>query len=207
MRTLKETRLLMVLTMGTAIVLLVSNLAASKIWSLGGIPVDGGIICFPLSYILGDLLVEFFGREQANLAARVAATLNLISMVILFIVCQLPAHPDWEGQEAFATIFGYFGRVTIASLIAFLASAFLNNYTFTRIREKHGSYFARAIGSSAVARLADSFLFETIAFFGVLPFGEFLEQAVFAYFAGLALETLMAIPALKIHSLIKKSLE
>lgn len=65
------------------------------------------------------------------------------------------------------------------------------------------SFIARALGSSAFAHLIDSAIFETIAFFGVLPFQDFLAQAVFAYILGMGFEMILS----PIEMLIAKKLE
>ena len=53
---------LIYLTAISAGILLISNLAATKLWDMFGIAVDGGVICFPISYILGDIIIEFYGK-------------------------------------------------------------------------------------------------------------------------------------------------
>lgn len=174
--------------------LLASNLMATKIWDLLGIPVDGGLLIYPLIYLVGDMLVEFFGRKQANDVAIIAAFITAFSVLMLFIVIYLPVYPGWEGQEAYATIFGFSLRIEVASITGFIVSQFVNNRVFEKIVQRGDSrYERRAFVSSLVARLFDSALFETIAFLGVLPFSEFLTQAVGAYFEGAAVELILVL--------------
>ena len=79
---------------------------------------------------------------------------------------------------------------------SFVLSNLLNNYIFTQLKQRKGIFervfIARALGSSAFAHLIDSFIFETIAFLGVLSFNEFLIQAGFAYILGLVLEIVLS---------------
>lgn len=171
-------------------VLLISNLAAGKLWDLFGIAVDGGIIIFPLTYIIGDLIVGLYGKRKADIVALVSACLcALMALTMLVVVKWLPAFPDWENQTAFETVFGSVNRVTFGSLIGYLLSNLLNNHVFVKIR--HG-FIGKALGSSVVSRLVDNLTFETIAFLGVLPTHEFIKQIVFAYFAGLILESILS---------------
>ena len=42
-------------------VLLISNVAALKVFVVGPLVFDGGALIFPLSYIFGDVLTEVYG--------------------------------------------------------------------------------------------------------------------------------------------------
>lgn len=181
---------LVVLAAVEAVVLIVSNLAAAKLWNLSGIAVDGGLLMFPVSYIMGDLTVEFYGKRVANKVVILAICLQVFTTLSLTAVSFLPPYPGWDGQEAIQAVFGANARIAAASIASYFASSRVNNWSFTRIREADpgGKFLRRALGSSFVARLVDSSIFETVAFFGVLPFREFLGQAIFAYLAGTILE-------------------
>lgn len=180
----KSTRVLMILTATMAATLIVSNICATKIWILGGIPVDGGLIVFPISYIVSDMLMELYGRRTANFVAVIAMCTNLVAMLLFLAAVRLPAYPNWDGQDAFSTVLGFSVRISIASLTSFLFSSFTNNYAFAKLREKSNNYIVRALTSSLVGRVVDSAIFETIAFIGVLSLPEFVTQAVGAYVEG-----------------------
>jgi len=171
-------------------VLLISNLAAGKLWNFFGTAVDGGIIIFPLTYIIGDLVVGLYGERKANLLVFVSMLMNLLMVLVMYVVTyHLPAFPGWEGQTAFETVFGAVNRITVGSLAGYLLSNLLNNHVFIKIGS---GFLGKALGSSVVSRLVDNLVFETIAFLGILPFSEFLKQAAFAYFAGMILEVCLS---------------
>lgn len=191
--------------------LLISNLAAIKLWDLGGIAVDGGLVLFPLTYILGDLIIEFFGKKTARTIIYAGFLVNLMAVAVFYIVIALPAYPGWDLQDAYASVLGFSPRIILGSLAAFLSSNLLNNYIF--IKMKNGSsvfarsFIARALGSSVIAHLLDSAVFETIAFIGVLPFNEFLAQAIFAYVLGMGLELILSPIESVIEQYLKKTIE
>ena len=55
------------LTLGLFVaVLMISNIASTKITSLGPFVFDGGTILFPLSYIFGDILTEVYGLRERD---------------------------------------------------------------------------------------------------------------------------------------------
>lgn len=190
----------------SACTLLISNLAAVKLWNFFGIAVDGGVVVFPLTYIIGDLIVEFYGKKIAKNIVLAGFLVNIIAVIAFYIVIQLPAYDGWEMQEAYASVLGFTPRIIFGSLIAFVCSNLLNNIIFTKMKQGNGifatSFIARALGSSAFAHMIDSGIFEIIAFIGVLPFREFLAQAIFAYVLGVGLELLLS----PIEALIAKQL-
>ena len=194
-KALIKSTVLIYLTAISAGVLLVSNLAATKLWNLFGIAVDGGVICFPISYILGDIIIEFYGKKTAKTIIFSSLLLNVLAALVFWIVCILPPFTGTEAmQDSIVNILGFTPRIILGSLTAYLFSQFSNNYLFDKIKQKTGSkhFLLRALGSSLVAHLLDSLIFETIAFFGVLPFHDFLNQAIFAYILGLGFEIILS---------------
>ena len=176
--------------------LLLSNLAAVKLWDFMGIAVDGGIIVFPLTYIIGDLIVEFYGKKVAKNVVFSSFLVNILAVIVFYIVISLPSYEGWTLQEAYASVLGFTPRIIFGSLIAYICSNLMNNYIFVKLKNGTGifskSFIARALGSSAFAHLIDSFIFETIAFIGVLPLNEFILQACFAYLLGVAFEVVLS---------------
>lgn len=192
----RKIRLLIYMTALSAGTLLISNLSAIKLWNLMGIAVDGGLVLFPLSYILGDLTIELFGKKISRSVIMAGFLINVIAVFVFYAVIYLPAYPGWTMQEAFASVLGFSPRIIFGSLVGYLLSNFLNNYLFVKMKQSDSyfakSFIARAIASSVFAHILDSGTFEFIAFFGVLPFQEFLAQAIFAYFLGLGMELILS---------------
>ncbi len=192
----KKVRLLIYFSALSAGTLLISNLCAVKLWDFFGIAVDGGIVLFPLSYILGDLCVEMFGRKTSRTILLSSFVINLIAVAAFNIAIALPPFPGWEMQAAFASVLGFSLRIVGGSLCGYLLSGLLNNVLFVKMKESNGwlskSFIGRALCSSVFAHIIDTAVFETIAFLGVLPFSDFLAQAVFAYVAGMGLELILS---------------
>lgn len=188
---LKAARYLMIMGAVMSCMVVVANLAAIKLWNLFGIPVDGGIIMFPITYILGDLLVEIYGRRTADTVASCGLALGLLTCALLWIVAALPSYPGAD-NSAFVAISSMASRIFLASIFSFWCSQRLNNFLFVKIRQNSPAslnrFWFRALSSSFFAHLLDCVVFETAAFLGRLTFWEFLAQAGFAFIAGFALE-------------------
>ncbi len=184
--TQKRMKLLLYMTALSAGTLLISNLSAIKLWNLAGIAVDGGLVLFPLTYILGDLIVEMFGKSTSKTIIYASFLVNVIAVFVFYAVT---AYPGWDMQDAYAMVLGFSPRIIFGSLLGFLTSNLLNNYLFIKMKQSDSlfskSFIARALGSSAFAHLIDSTIFETVAFLGVLSFPEFVKQAIFAYILGM----------------------
>ena len=194
--TQKRMKLLLYMTALSAGTLLISNLSAIKLWNLAGIAVDGGLVLFPLTYILGDLIVEVFGKSTSKTIIYASFLVNVIAVFVFYAVIALPAYPGWDMQDAYAMVLGFSPRIIFGSLLGFLTSNLLNNYLFIKMKQSDSlfskSFIARALGSSAFAHLIDSTIFETVAFLGVLSFPEFVKQAIFAYILGMGLELILS---------------
>lgn len=176
--------------------LLISNLAAVKLWDFFGIAVDGGVVVFPLTYIIGDCIVEFYGKKIAKSIILSGFLVNAAAILVFYLVIALPAYPGWDMQNSLQDILGFTPRIIIASLIAYVSSNLLNNAIFVHMKNSDGifaqSFIARALASSAFAHFIDSAIFETVAFLGVLSFHEFLIQALFAYMLGFGFELVLS---------------
>lgn len=191
---LKAARYLMAMGAAMSCMVVVANLAGIKLWSLFGIPVDGGIVMFPVTYILGDLLVEIYGRRTADRVAGCGFWLGFLTCVLLWIVAALPDYPGAD-NTAFVAVSGMASRIFLASVFSFWCGQKVNNLIFVKIRERFpqslNRFWFRALSSSVFAHFFDAVVFETAAFIGRLSFGEFLAQAGFAFIAGLILEMIL----------------
>lgn len=192
---------LIVMTALMSMAIIIANYAAVKIWSFFGIPVDGGLLLFPVTYILGDTLSEIYGKKTANTVAWSSGLIGLLTIIIMAIVGLLP---DYAGADnaAFTMMAGMTGRIFFASIAGFVASQVCNNFVFDRIRrqqqrkdiaglETARQFGWRAFASSAVAHIPDILIFEPLAFLGRLTWQEFVAQAIFAYVAAIIVEILL----------------
>ncbi|MDZ4384863.1 MAG: queuosine precursor transporter [Candidatus Moranbacteria bacterium] len=151
-------------------VLLISNIASTKIVQLWQFSFDGGTLLFPLSYIFGDILTEVYGYKKAKKVFWVGFFSAGLMAVTLMVVTALPAAGDWPYQEAFKNILGLTPRIVLASLIAYFAGEFSNSYILAKLKIKTAGrhLWLRTIGSTLVGEGIDTVLFIFIAFWGVL---------------------------------------
>ncbi|MCL2687848.1 MAG: queuosine precursor transporter [Methanobrevibacter sp.] len=197
-----------ILTALTATVLIVSNLASTKMFDFFGTGLvwDGGAILFPVSYVLGDIITEFYGYKGAKKVIWTAFAMNLIAVLALFAVQLLPPGPGWENQLAYEAIIGFMPRIVAGSLIAFVSGQILNAYVFVKIKEitKGKHFWQRALGSSVAGNLVDTLIFTTIAFIGTISSVQFVGLLIIAYVSKMVGETVLLPVTYGAVSLIKK---
>ena len=151
--------------------LLLSNILAVKIITIGKLAAPAGVLIFPIAYILNDVIAEVWGYRNARLIIWTGFAMNLIAVVFFTAAIAIPSAPFWDKQEAFATIIGTTPRIVLASLTAYLAGSFINAFIMSRMKVKsNGKNFGiRAIVSTLAGESIDSLFFISIAFAGIFP--------------------------------------
>lgn len=172
--------------------LIASNLFETKIFTAGMLTLTGGVIIFPVSYILNDCIVEVWGYRKARLVIWTGFAMNFFVVAMAQIVRLLPAAGFWDGGEHFDYIFGLAPRVTLASLLAFLSGSTVNAYIMSRMKiASHGKRFSlRAIVSSVGGETVDSLVFFPIAFWGIAG-NEMLKLMLLQIFLKTAYEVII----------------
>lgn len=152
-------------------VLLISNIASTKLTTLGPFTLDAGTILFPLAYILGDMLTEVYGFSRARKVIWIGFFCNILAAGIFMAVGALPASPDWANQPAYDAILGVIPRIVLASVVAYCVGSFLNAYILAKLKvaTKGKKLWLRTIASTVVGQFFDTLLFILIAFWGILP--------------------------------------
>ncbi|GAB1404633.1 queuosine precursor transporter [Lentimicrobium sp.] len=152
-------------------VLLISNLASTKITSLWIFTFDGGTILFPLSYIFGDVLTEVYGYQRSRKVILTGFGAALLMSLVLWVVQEMPPAADWPNQQAYESLLGFVPRIVIASLVAYFGGAFSNAFLMSKLKIKTKGRFlwVRTIGSTLVGEGIDTAIFCMVAFYGTLP--------------------------------------
>jgi len=150
-------------------------------WSFGA-----GVLFFPVSYIIGDVLTEVYGYARARRVIWTGFAALLFMAFMAWVVVQLPPAAGWPGQAAYEFVFGNSWRIVLASMIAFWAGEFANSYVLAKMkiwtRGRH--LWMRTIGSTVVGQGLDSLIFYPLAFWGLAGWPvELLWQVVLSQWA------------------------
>ena len=188
-------------------VLLISNIASTKIIDIWKFTFDGGTILFPLSYIFGDILTEVYGYRQSRRIIWIGFASALLMSATLGLIGLIQPSQGWELQDAYMAILGQTPRIVAASLIAYFAGEFSNSYILAKMKVlTRGKWLAaRTIGSTVVGEGVDTIIFVFIAFFGLYSNSLLLVIIISNYVFKVLMETVLTPATYKIVNSLKRA--
>ena len=156
--------------------LIVANIVEQKLISIGPIEATAGLLIFPVSYIINDIIAEVWGYRKARLIIWYGFMMNFLTVIIFRLSIVVPGSENFSHQEAFQLVLGNTERISLASFVAFLIGSFLNAMVMSKMKlfQKGRNFSLRAVVSTLVGEGADSLVFFTIAFVGVIPNGDLM---------------------------------
>ena len=166
--------LFMLFSMLFCVCLITANVLETKLMAFGPISITGGLIVFPVSYIINDCVCEVWGYRKTRLLIWLGFSMNFLFVMFGALCDVIPGAPYWDNEAGFHAIFGLAPRVAVASFIAFIVGSFANAYVMSRMKiSSQGKNFSlRAIMSTIFGETADSLIFFPLALGGVVPNNE-----------------------------------
>ena len=167
---------LVIITALAVSVLIISNIIAVKPVSLFEMPfeflgsnlyvVSASVICFPLGYIISDVLTEVYGFRVARGVIWLGFACNLMVVIIIWLVAEIPGAVFWEDQASYETILGATTWILLGSFVAYLVGEFSNAMVMVVLKNRTEGrmLWLRTISSTVVGQGIDSILFYSIAF-------------------------------------------
>ena len=185
--------------------LIAANILETKQISVLGISLTGGLIIFPISYIINDCVCEVWGFQKARLLIWTGFAMNFFFVSMGALCDWIPGAPYWTNEAGFHAIFGLAPRVAAASFVAFIVGSFANAYVMSKmkIRDKGRNFSLRAILSTIVGESFDSVIFFPLALGGVVPTEELPKLMLWQ----VLLKTVYEVIALPITIRIVKALK
>jgi len=134
-----------------------------------------GIMAFPLTFIMTDIVNEYFGRPIVKLFTWIAIAVNLLLQPVIRAAIAVPAISftpgitDEEMQLGFQIAFGQTTSIVFASLCAFALAQWLDVQVFTWMRRLTGGklLWLRAQGSTVVSQMIDTIAVIYLAFVAI----------------------------------------
>lgn len=202
------------------VVLVVSNIVASKAVEVGSgqvmlgpvqlwpLVVDGGVVLFPLAYILGDVISEVYGLRAARRAILTGFAAAALATATFFVVQLLPGASWYENQAAYEAVLGPVAQIVLASLAGYLVGQLLNAWVLVRMKQRSAErrLVARLLGSTGVGEVADTLIFCTIAAsaIGVTTFGAFANYVVMGVVLKVGVELLVMPVTVRVIAWLKR---
>ena len=164
--------------------LVISNVVACKVLKLNiflngqPITVAGAVICYPITYLITDIVGEIWGKKEANRIVKQGFMCQVIATAIIVLTQHLPG-VDPETQKSYVALLGQNWIFVIGSLTAYIASQYIDVTIFHKIRDKYIAKHGSTKGgrwiwnnaSTVTSQFIDTAIFITISFgigFGLL---------------------------------------
>lgn len=187
--------------------LLTGDFIGGKFFSLFGWTFSSGILAFPLTFVLTDLVNEFYGIH----GARRLTYAGLGAALFVFTVMQIALHlPDAETSpipaSVFQNAFGISSRLYVASLTAYMIGQLMDITIFNAVRRITGHRFIwlRAQGSTVLSQIVDSFTVSFVFLVGSQPMDFIIKNAASNYLAKLAMAILLTPLLYGVHGIARR---
>ena len=185
--------------------LITANVLETKQIAIGPVNLTGGLLVFPVSYIINDCVCEVWGYRKTRLLIWMGFAMNAFFVVMGALCDAIPGAPYWHNEEGFHAVFGLAPRIACASFVAFLCGSFVNAYVMSRMKIADGGrhFSLRAIWSTVLGESADSVIFFPLALGGVVPITELPKLMLWQ----VVLKTLYEVVALPVTIRVVKALK
>jgi uncharacterized integral membrane protein (TIGR00697 family) len=149
-----------------------------------------GMIPFPVTFLLTDVLNEFYGKRAARFVTLIGFGMAVLSFTFIVIggaipIAEMARDPSWKGvtESAFANVFLGSQRMIVASLTAYLISQFVDIGVFHLLKRVTHSRFLwlRATGSTAVSQMIDTITINLVAWSGLMSFDQIVNIMISGY--------------------------
>ena len=170
--------------------LVTSDLIGGKVFRVWGLDLSVGMIPFPLTFLLTDIINEFYGTEGARRVTFVGLGVALFVFAIINLAIALPTSPESPMRgDQFRAVFGWSVRLYIASLTAYVVGQLLDISIFFTLRKMTGHRFLwlRSTGSTVLSQAVDTLVVSFVLFSGAKSTSFILHIARNSYIVKLAL--------------------
>ena len=166
--------LFLLFSMLFCVCLITANVLETKQMAFGPISITGGLIVFPVSYIINDCVCEVWGYRKTRMLIWLGFSMNFLFVIFAALCDAIPGAPYWDNEAGFHAIFGLAPRVAAASFVAFIVGSFANAYVMSimKVSSQGKNFSLRAIMSTILGETADSLIFFPLALGGVVPNSE-----------------------------------
>lgn len=175
-----------------------------------------GQLAFPVTFILTDIINEFYGRVVVRRVTYLAVVMAALSFGICYLSGAMPwasiaIDPQWAangnvGPHEFTAVFTQATKIQLASMVAFLISNLVDISVFFMLKRLTGNrmLWLRSTGSTAVSQLIDTIVISGIIWIGKVSFDAYLNIVITSYVIKLAAAILVTPVIYAVHDLIEK---
>ena len=176
-------------------------------------PFSAGQLAFPVTFILTDILNEFYGRAVVRRVTLIAFMMVGLTLAIVYAAGAMPwaamtRSSDWDGvtPREFDIVFTQATKIQLSSMAAFLVASFVDISVFSMLKRATGSrmLWLRATGSTAVSQLIDTVVISALVWGSKMTFDQYVSVVMTSYLIKLTVAILITPVLYALHSLIEK---
>jgi uncharacterized integral membrane protein (TIGR00697 family) len=154
--------------------LVLGDVTGGKAFATSIGPVSVGMILFPVTFLLTDVINDFYGKRGARFVTGVGAVMATLAYVMLVITTALPTDVDsYFKADEYSKIFGGSSKLFAASIVAYAIGQLLdiNIFLFWKKLTRGKHLWLRATGSTLISQLVDTAVINSIFWGGVAEQG------------------------------------
>lgn len=139
-----------------------------------------GTFIYPFTFLVVDLLNEFFGYKRARNAIFLCVIANTAILGLLTASLSLPTIDGWRFNSGYNDLIIQIQSTFIASTLSFTVSEIVNSKALCFIKKLTNSnyLYIRIISSIFIASVFDSFIFCFVAFYGLMANAQIVDMAI-----------------------------
>ena len=190
----RKQRFFVLLTALFVAALVTGDFIGGKFFVVFGHTFSAGIIPFPLTFVLTDLVNEFYGTHGAKRITMAGLGAAVFTWAVISLALRLPTSPDSPISDVvFKSAFGTSARLYVASLTAYIIGQFLDISIFHALRRMtgHRLLWLRSTGSTVMSQVVDSVAVSFVFLVGSKPLGFIVNNALHNYLGKLAMAILL----------------
>lgn len=160
--------------------LIIADLTGSKFFSFGSVGLFGytlriehsvGMFAFPITFLLTDLLNEYYGKKAARRVTFLGLAMAAFAFGLIYLARSAPPAPPGRtfiDESMFDAVLGMSQRLYIASLSAFLIGQLTDIWVFHLLKRltRGRMLWLRATGSTVVSQAIDSLVISFVLGYG-----------------------------------------
>jgi uncharacterized integral membrane protein (TIGR00697 family) len=174
-----------------------------------------GMIPFPVTFLLTDVLNEFYGKRAARFVTLVGFGMAVLCYFFIVVAGVIPIAPlaqqaDWKGvtEASFANVFLGSQRMIVASMTAYIVAQFADIGVFHLLKKRTSNrhLWLRATGSTAVSQLIDTVVINSVAWVGIMSVDNILAMIASSYTLKIVIAVGLTPGVYLAHALVQRGL-
>ena len=126
--------------------IVLTNIIGVKLFEVNSVTLTTGIITYPLTFLITDIVCEVFGKKRASLMVVMGFFASILSLVFINLAVMLPGSEVWinnslgynsikDMQKAYESVFTLPGFLISASMLAYLVAQLIDVRIFHYLKK------------------------------------------------------------------------